>query len=92
MPQFYHYHFTDKVHPNNLVSKMNQFAKGLVSVDNNKTSNKWFHRIHCQHSCERFKSFGAFAMRGDYIVYDKKGHLVSVLSAERFHELYEEVK
>ena len=31
-------------------------------------------------------------MRGDYIVYDNKGHLVQVVSKELFRELYEEVR
>ena len=88
----YHYQFDGKVHPNNLVSKMNQFARGLVSVENNSNSDKWLHKIHCTHSCEKFRGKGAFAMRGDYIVYDRKGNLVSVLSKKRFGELYEEVE
>ena len=85
---YYHYHFDGKVHPNDLVSKMNKFAKGLVSVDNNNTRypGKW--RIHCYHSCKKFSGFGAYASRGDYIVYDNKGHLVQVVSKKLFDELY----
>ena len=92
MSNFYHYHFDGKVHPNDLVMRISKFAKGLVSVDNNSTRNPTKHRIHCYHSCKKFKGFGAFAVRGDYIVYDSKGHLVSVLNKKLFQELYEEVR
>ena len=89
--EFYHYHFDGKVHVNDLVAKMNKFAKGLVTVDNNNSRypGKW--RIHCKHSCIHFRNFGAFAKRGDYIVYNKDGHLQHVMSPELFHETFEEV-
>ena len=92
----YHYYFDEEDSSfritNDLVVKMNQFAKGFVTVDNNSVLFPHEHRIHCYHSCKKFRGLGAYAVRGDYIVYDRKGNLVSVLNSKRFHELYEEVK
>ena len=81
---YYYYHFAHNENTRALVKEMNQFAIGEVNYDCHH--NESYARIHCKHSCEKFKSFGAFARRGEYIVYDDKGHLYAVMSEPLFRK------
>ena len=83
--EFYHYHFGRNTDAHKLAIKINRFAKGKATVEPFRGTLK-AQRIHCKHSCVHFRQFGAYAVRGDYIVYNKAGHLQHVMSPELFHE------
>ena len=86
---YYYYHFGRKENIKELVDEMNEFAKGLVTRElrYNPRLDRRETRLHCKHS-GKLSWAGAYASRGDYIVYYENGDLRGVFDSMQFKRLF----